>query len=212
MVMMVWQANERNEWDTLSHQSLGAADGPVFGASELPDPFSLPDPTTAKEILQAAGFADVDFLTSANRFTTVHASAWLSAAALRSGIAGAIASAKAPADAPMARLISRGLTAGTERGCRSLNPGKRSATAADLRSAVVRTSSGYIGAVDNPNNSTAVVAVKSRPNRDGTATGHPVDSDTRPRSADRQLLAVADTRSFGDARAQLNRHPPTYLP
>ena len=33
----------------------------MSGASELPDPFSLADPTTVTEILQAAGFADVDF-------------------------------------------------------------------------------------------------------------------------------------------------------
>ena len=61
LVMMVWQAHERNEWDIALHQSLGAAEGPVSGASELPDPFSLADPTTVTEILQAAGFADVDF-------------------------------------------------------------------------------------------------------------------------------------------------------
>jgi hypothetical protein len=59
--MMVWQAHERNEWDIAIHQSLGAAEGPVSGASELPEPFSLADPPTVKEILQAAGFADVDF-------------------------------------------------------------------------------------------------------------------------------------------------------
>jgi hypothetical protein len=71
----------------------------------------------------------------------------------------------------MARLISGGITAAPSADAAAWNPGKRSATAADLRSAVVSTSSGYIGAVDNPNNSTAIVAVKAKPqNRDGTAT------------------------------------------
>jgi hypothetical protein len=59
--MMVWQAQERNEWDVAIHQSLGAAARPGSGASELPDPFSLADPPTVKDILQAAGFAEVDF-------------------------------------------------------------------------------------------------------------------------------------------------------
>jgi ubiquinone/menaquinone biosynthesis C-methylase UbiE len=61
LVMMVWQAHERNEWDVAIHQSLEAAEGPVAGASEGSDPFSLADPPTVKEILQAAGFADVAF-------------------------------------------------------------------------------------------------------------------------------------------------------
>jgi ubiquinone/menaquinone biosynthesis C-methylase UbiE len=61
LVMMVWQAHERNEWDVAIHQSLEAAEGPMAGASGRPDPFSLADPPTVKEILQAAGFAGVDF-------------------------------------------------------------------------------------------------------------------------------------------------------
>lgn len=60
LVMMVWQAPERNEWDVAIRQSLGAADPPPSGGSEL-DPFSLADPPTVTEILQTAGFADVDF-------------------------------------------------------------------------------------------------------------------------------------------------------
>ena len=92
---------------------------------------------------------------------------------------GAIASAKVPADTPMAGPISGGISAATSAGAAAWNPGKCYAAAADLRSAVVRTSSGYIGAVDNPNNSTAVVAVKARPNRDGTATVAPRRSATR---------------------------------
>jgi SAM-dependent methyltransferase len=61
LVMMVWQSHERNEWDVAIHQSLGAAEGPAAVPSEGPDPFSLADPPTVKEILQAAGFAGVVF-------------------------------------------------------------------------------------------------------------------------------------------------------
>jgi SAM-dependent methyltransferase len=61
LVMMVWQAHERNEWDVTIHQSLGAAEGPVPGASGGPDPFSLADPPAVTQILRAAGFADVAF-------------------------------------------------------------------------------------------------------------------------------------------------------
>jgi SAM-dependent methyltransferase len=61
LVMMVWQAHERNEWDVTIHQSLEAAEGPVAGASGGPDPFSLADPPTVKEILHAAGFVGVAF-------------------------------------------------------------------------------------------------------------------------------------------------------
>jgi ubiquinone/menaquinone biosynthesis C-methylase UbiE len=61
LVMMVWQAQDRNEWDVVIHQSLGAAEKPVAGASEAPDPFSLADPPTVTEILEAAGFISVTF-------------------------------------------------------------------------------------------------------------------------------------------------------
>ena len=61
LMMMVWQAHERNEWDVAILRSLGAAEGPVAGASGGPDPFSLADPPAVKEILEAAGFADVAF-------------------------------------------------------------------------------------------------------------------------------------------------------
>jgi ubiquinone/menaquinone biosynthesis C-methylase UbiE len=61
LIMMVWQAHDRNEWDVTIHQSLEAAEGPVAAACEGPDPFSLADPPTVQEILQAAGFADVTF-------------------------------------------------------------------------------------------------------------------------------------------------------
>ena len=55
LVMMVWQARERNEWDVTIRQSLGAI------PAGLPDPFSLADPPTVTELLEGARFADVTF-------------------------------------------------------------------------------------------------------------------------------------------------------
>jgi SAM-dependent methyltransferase len=60
LVMMVWQAHERNEWDVAIHQSL-AAEGPVAVPSGGPDPFSLADAPVVREILESAGFAGVAF-------------------------------------------------------------------------------------------------------------------------------------------------------
>jgi SAM-dependent methyltransferase len=59
LVMVVWQAQDRNEWDVAIHQALAGPDGPAAVADEGPDPFSLADPTTLAGILQAAGFADI---------------------------------------------------------------------------------------------------------------------------------------------------------
>lgn len=61
LVMMVWQAQERNEWDIAIRQSLAGPQGPTAAASAGPDPFSLADPPTVKQILGAAGLADVTF-------------------------------------------------------------------------------------------------------------------------------------------------------
>jgi SAM-dependent methyltransferase len=61
LVMMVWQAAERNEWDVAIRRSLGAAEGPVAVPSRGADPFSLADPPAVTEILEAAGFAGVTF-------------------------------------------------------------------------------------------------------------------------------------------------------
>src|SRR5262245_1230471 len=61
LVMMVWQAHERNEWDVAIHQSLGAAEGPMALPSRIADPFSLADPPAVTEILEVARFADVAF-------------------------------------------------------------------------------------------------------------------------------------------------------
>jgi SAM-dependent methyltransferase len=59
LVMVVWQAHDRNEWDVTIHQALAGPDGPAAVAGGGPDPFSLADPTIVEDILRAAGFADV---------------------------------------------------------------------------------------------------------------------------------------------------------
>jgi SAM-dependent methyltransferase len=61
LVMMVWQARERNEWDVVIRHSLGAAEGPAVIRSGGLDPFSLADPPAVTQILEAAGFAGVAF-------------------------------------------------------------------------------------------------------------------------------------------------------
>jgi SAM-dependent methyltransferase len=61
LVMMVWQAAQRNEWDVAIQQSRGAADGLAIDSSFAPDPFSLADPRSVRAILEAAGFAGVAF-------------------------------------------------------------------------------------------------------------------------------------------------------
>ena len=55
LVMMVWQAAERNEWDVALRRAL-AAGGAAAGG---PDPFSLADPPVVREILHTAGFTGV---------------------------------------------------------------------------------------------------------------------------------------------------------
>ena len=61
LVMMVWQASERNEWDVVIRRSLAITEGPEPLPSGGPDPFSLADPAAVTEILKAAGFAGVAF-------------------------------------------------------------------------------------------------------------------------------------------------------
>jgi SAM-dependent methyltransferase len=58
LVMMVWQAHDRNEWEVAIRQSLA---GPGAVASTGPDPFWLADPSAVTGILKAAGFTDVTF-------------------------------------------------------------------------------------------------------------------------------------------------------
>ena len=54
LVMMVWQAAERNEWTVAIRKALGTAP-PGNG----PNAFSLADPPAVERILGSAGFADV---------------------------------------------------------------------------------------------------------------------------------------------------------
>ena len=61
LVMMVWQADDRNEWDVAIRQSLGGSDAPADLDPAGPDPFSLADPPDVSEILETAGFVDVAF-------------------------------------------------------------------------------------------------------------------------------------------------------
>jgi hypothetical protein len=56
LVMVVWQAADRNEWDVAIRRALG---GPGAVAGGGPDPFSLADPTTVDGILRAAGFTGI---------------------------------------------------------------------------------------------------------------------------------------------------------
>ena len=56
LVMMVWQAHDRNEWEVAIRQSLAEA-----GASAGSDAFSLADPPAVTGILEAAGFSGVTF-------------------------------------------------------------------------------------------------------------------------------------------------------
>jgi SAM-dependent methyltransferase len=59
LVMVVWQAPDRNEWDVAIRRALAGNGEPTVVAGEGPDPFSLADPATVEGILQAAGFADI---------------------------------------------------------------------------------------------------------------------------------------------------------
>ena len=61
LVMMVWQAHDRNEWDAAIRRSLTGPEGSAAVASAGPDPFSLADPPAVTKILETAGFADVTF-------------------------------------------------------------------------------------------------------------------------------------------------------
>jgi len=60
LTMMVWQSAEHNEWAVAIHQALTAGDGSLSPDSRKPA-FSLADPPTVTEILEAAGFAEVSF-------------------------------------------------------------------------------------------------------------------------------------------------------
>jgi SAM-dependent methyltransferase len=61
LVMMVWQAHDRNEWEVAIRQSLAEPGESAGVVSAGPDAFSLADPPTVRAILEAAGFAGVAF-------------------------------------------------------------------------------------------------------------------------------------------------------
>jgi SAM-dependent methyltransferase len=61
LTMMVWQAREQNEWTVAIQHALGAEQGRGAPLSERPNAFSLADPPTVKEILEASGLVDVAF-------------------------------------------------------------------------------------------------------------------------------------------------------
>ena len=56
LVMMVWQASDRNEWEVAIRQSLAGPGGTAAVGSAGPDAFSLADPPAVTGILEAAGF------------------------------------------------------------------------------------------------------------------------------------------------------------
>lgn len=56
LAQLVWQAGDRQEWAT----AIGAALSPGSSAPVTGEPFSLAEPRTVREILTAAGFADVE--------------------------------------------------------------------------------------------------------------------------------------------------------
>ena len=61
LVMMVWQAAERNEWDVALRRSLGGPHARAAVSSGGLDPFSLAEPPAVREVLEAAGFAGITF-------------------------------------------------------------------------------------------------------------------------------------------------------
>ena len=61
LVMMVWQADERNEWSVAMAHALAGDRGSLPPAAQGSDPFSLADPDTVNRTLGAAGFTDVTF-------------------------------------------------------------------------------------------------------------------------------------------------------
>ena len=61
LVMMVWQAGERNDWEVAIRQALAGPEGAAATVSGGPDPFSLADPSAVQKTLEAAGFSGVTF-------------------------------------------------------------------------------------------------------------------------------------------------------
>ena len=61
LVLMVWQAGDRNEWWSEIEQSIARDEAVTAASADGPGMFSLADPTTTTSILTAAGFGDVSF-------------------------------------------------------------------------------------------------------------------------------------------------------
>jgi SAM-dependent methyltransferase len=60
LVLLVWQARERNEWSTELRRVLAPGTAAAPAATGL-DPFSLGEPAVAEQVLAAAGFVEVGF-------------------------------------------------------------------------------------------------------------------------------------------------------
>jgi SAM-dependent methyltransferase len=61
LVMMVWQAHERNEWSVAIADALASDKGFLPPTAQGSDPFSLADPAAVIRTLGAAGFTDATF-------------------------------------------------------------------------------------------------------------------------------------------------------
>jgi SAM-dependent methyltransferase len=62
LVMLVWQARERNEWSTAIRRAIAGSDVSASGqVAHSPDPFALGDPEVARGVLAASGFTAASF-------------------------------------------------------------------------------------------------------------------------------------------------------
>jgi len=62
LVMLVWQARERNEWSTAIRRAIAGPDVSVPDqGAHSPDPFALGDPESARGVLAASGFTGASF-------------------------------------------------------------------------------------------------------------------------------------------------------
>jgi SAM-dependent methyltransferase len=61
LVMMVWQAHDRNEWALSVDNALTAVPAPPTLPTGAMDPFSLGDPAAVTTILRTGGFAEFSF-------------------------------------------------------------------------------------------------------------------------------------------------------
>jgi len=61
LVLMAWQAADRNEWSAAIRQALTTDTAPPAAPPPGPHPFTLADPTVVVDILAAAGFTAISF-------------------------------------------------------------------------------------------------------------------------------------------------------